>query len=404
MVAMVVVCSAWTAPGEISKGQNMNTKSKQKSLAMLALTAVLGGSENPVALAQAPQAVNPAAYGRAGAGAPPQPGGLPGGAGNGPYQNRAGGFGGAADPFGAPGMPQRAGWRGDSERGAQLDAKLRGIMLDEVAFDGLPLAEVLRFVSDESRKHDPEKKGINFLIKPNVGWPQSPAIDPTSGLPTPAAVSEPIDVGATAIKFNLPLRHISMKDLLDAIVKVADRPIEYALEDYGVVFAIRPEGVGFQPTGMMMPTPQLQPQPQQAAETHLAVSTFRVNTNTFAAGVENVFGIKLGNPGSPGGKDGLRSRQIQAAMKELMAQLGISVEGGKTVFYNELTGVLMVRGTMEDLDVVRAAIETLGEPDKELPGGGVGFAPGTSPGQPNAALTEEQRKFRARYGLEVPGR
>src|SRR6185436_4940421 len=48
MVAMVVVCSAWTAPGEISKGQNMNTKSKQKSLAMLALAVVLGGSEIPV--------------------------------------------------------------------------------------------------------------------------------------------------------------------------------------------------------------------------------------------------------------------------------------------------------------------------------------------------------------------
>ncbi len=35
-------------------------------------------------------------------------------------------------------------------------------------------------------------------------------------------------------------------------------------------------------------------------------------------------------------------------------------EGTKTVFYNELTGVLMVRATAGDLEVVGAAIDTLG--------------------------------------------
>lgn len=416
LAAMVVVCSAWTAPGEMTKGKNMKATPKQKSLALLALTAMLGSIDHPVIMAQGqPGAASPP-YGRGTGGPVPQSNFAPGAGGGGggvggADQNRFGGFGGAADPFGGNGLPQRPGAgasggrafgggfsRGDSERIGQLDAKLRDIVLDEVSFDGLPLAEVLRFVSEESRKHDPEKKGINFLLKPSVAWAQQPpGVDPTTGLPVAAPV-EAVDAGATTIKFNLPLRHISMKDLLDAIVKVADRPIEYSLEDYGVVFGVRPEGAGFAGGGIG----GLQPQPPQPPN-RLAVQTFHVNTNTFAASIENVFGIKLGNPGGTVGKEGMRPRQVQGAMKELLAQLGINLEGGKTVFYNEITGVLMVRATVEDLDVVRAAIETLGEAEKDQPAG-VGFAPGPAQGQPNAALTDDQRRFRARYGLDVPGR
>ena len=32
----------------------------------------------------------------------------------------------------------------------------------------------------------------------------------------------------------------------------------------------------------------------------------------------------------------------------------------KAIFYNDLTGILMVRGTLEDLELVQAAVETLG--------------------------------------------
>jgi tetratricopeptide (TPR) repeat protein len=46
-------------------------------------------------------------------------------------------------------------------------AKLDHIRLDTVSFDGLPLSEVLRNLSEQSRLRDPERKGINFLINPN---------------------------------------------------------------------------------------------------------------------------------------------------------------------------------------------------------------------------------------------
>ena len=48
-----------------------------------------------------------------------------------------------------------------------IDNKLNRIRLDNVSYDGLPLSEVIRQLSEQAKLRDPEKKGINFLINPN---------------------------------------------------------------------------------------------------------------------------------------------------------------------------------------------------------------------------------------------
>ena len=47
-------------------------------------------------------------------------------------------------------------------------SKLDRIRLDRVSFDGLPLSQVVRALSEETTKRDPEKRGVNFLINQNV--------------------------------------------------------------------------------------------------------------------------------------------------------------------------------------------------------------------------------------------
>ena len=47
--------------------------------------------------------------------------------------------------------------------------KLDRIRLDSVKYDGLPLGEVIANLSDESKKRDPEKRGINFHLNLWVG-------------------------------------------------------------------------------------------------------------------------------------------------------------------------------------------------------------------------------------------
>src|ERR1039458_6035362 len=83
-------------------------------------------------------------------------------------------------------------------------AKLDHIHLDNVSYDGLPLSEVLKQLSEQSKLRDPERKGINFLINNNPdlsgtplaasqgggiggfaggGRGAAPALDPNTGLP-----------------------------------------------------------------------------------------------------------------------------------------------------------------------------------------------------------------------------
>jgi hypothetical protein len=54
---------------------------------------------------------------------------------------------------------------------------------------------------------------------------------------------EVADINQVSIKINPQLSDVRLVDALNAVVKVADRPIKYAVEDYGVVFSLS----GFEP-------------------------------------------------------------------------------------------------------------------------------------------------------------
>ena len=220
----------------------------KRSLAMFALLAAFNGPEAPVAVAQSDQPESPPAAAPAVA-----PDGAPLAA-----PADAGTNSEAIEAPSAPKLPPPPAGAADvfskrlakfgetaakSPSGAKLEAKLNQIVLPEVSFDNLPLGEVLRFLSDESVKRDPEKTGVNFLINPNVRpVARAGAVNPATGLPL-AAPAEQFDVAAVSVEFNLPLRNVTIKDVLDAIVTVADHPLEYSLKDYAVVFSAKPEAV-----------------------------------------------------------------------------------------------------------------------------------------------------------------
>ena len=162
-------------------------------------------------------------------------------------------------------------------------------MLDQVKFDGLPLSEVLLYLNDQSMKRDPDKTGVNFLINPNFRpVALRGGIDPATGLPL-AAAPEQFDVGGVMIKFNMPLRNVTMKDVLDAIVTVADHPIDYTLEDYGVVFSAKPETLAGEPVVVApagLPTEHYSPAPPFP----INVNPMPVPPNTpYASKVEDPF-------------------------------------------------------------------------------------------------------------------
>jgi hypothetical protein len=103
------------------------------------------------------------------------------------------------------------------ERSA-ITTKLGTIRFDSVNYENMPLSEVVKILKAETIKRDPEKKGINFMLNPNPG---------------------PVDFDSINIRIEPPVADLRLVDVLDAIVKVADQPIRYSVEDYGVVFSPR---------------------------------------------------------------------------------------------------------------------------------------------------------------------
>jgi hypothetical protein len=113
-------------------------------------------------------------------------------------------------------------------------------------------------------------------------------VDPATLLPgAPAAggAGEPAD--ATAINVKLTLGNVTFQQLLNAVVMVADHPIKYSVEDFGVVFSTKPSG----------PEPPI-----------LEMRVFKVDPNTFYEGLLNVstftFASANNNSGGNGGSGG----------------------------------------------------------------------------------------------------
>ena len=119
----------------------------------------------------------------------------------------------------------------------------------------------------------------------------------------------------------------------------------------------------------------------------LQVRTFRVDTNKFLAGLKRAFatGSEL--------KENATPDQIRSVLIDVFTRLGINMDvPGKTVFYNDLTGIVMVRATFDDLEIVRAAIETLGGAGSEAAGSQNSVKDG-------AGIFKYNEEMMRRYGL-----
>jgi tetratricopeptide (TPR) repeat protein len=176
-------------------------------------------------------------------------------------------------------------------------SKLEKIRLDKVEFPNLPLSEVVNYLDEETRLRDPDRRGINFIIAPNIdggvapsatggfgpgGFPGGPGgVDPFTGQPQFGTQQpEQFELSEVLIKLEPALRDVRLADVLDAIVKVAERQIKYSVEEYAIVFSKK-----------------------TIEAEQLFTRTFRVNPNTFVQGLEGVYAIDYSSVlgGSGGG-------------------------------------------------------------------------------------------------------
>ena len=165
-----------------------------------------------------------------------------------------------------------------------IQHKLDTITLQEVIYDGIPLSEVVKDLTAEAQRRDPEKRGINIIINSFVDVPAAPqqsgGTDPNTGAPLPAPPPpEPLDVNTVVIR--LRLRAVTLGQVIDAVSKFAERPLKFSIEEYAVVFTQR----------------TAEPEP-------LFTRIFKVNPNTFLQGLQGVSGQSLGLGGGGAGGAG----------------------------------------------------------------------------------------------------
>jgi type II secretory pathway component GspD/PulD (secretin)/tetratricopeptide (TPR) repeat protein len=208
-----------------------------------------------------------------------------------------------------------------------IASKLNSIHLDSIVFPegGLPLSEVIRNLSKVSKDSDPEKRGINFII--NSGVESAPAAAPVEGggglPPVPA---EPLDLGAVIVKLNPGLTDVRLADVLDAITKNAEKPIKYVIEDYAVVFSLKTDA-------------DLQ---------RLFGRSFKVDPN-----------VMLSNLGKQTGLTSTNREEETKALVKIFSDAGVDLQPPKGIFYNDRGGVLVVRATKEDLEIVGTVLQAL---------------------------------------------
>jgi type II secretory pathway component GspD/PulD (secretin)/tetratricopeptide (TPR) repeat protein len=291
-----------------------------------------------------------------------------------------------------------------------INIKLDRIRMDEVGpWENLPLAEVIKILDEQAKRRDPSKQGINFIINPNIDTgstaQQAVQIDPTTGLTIPVGQPEAVDMSSIAIRLNPALRDLRLADVLDAIVKVADHPIKYSIEDYAVVFSLKG---------------------REASPLYTRI--IKVDPNTFQQGLESVIGFDFGafaqassSGGGGGGGGGIgggggggggigggaggqgggiltvprvnlagnsgggfggggggvgggggssgqgitavtRTNSmdgVQLAVRNFFVSVGVNLDPPKTLFFNDREGSLIVRATLQDLDLIEDAIKVL---------------------------------------------
>ncbi len=252
-----------------------------------------------------------------------------------------------------------------SSKGAQrLNRKLEEIILPEVHFDGIPLAEVVKRLSEDAQKFDPEadpkKKGLNFLINDAVR--PAPLLD-ASGNPVP--VAQPVALSEGLIRVSTPLKNLTLRHALDVICKNAEQPTTFSVEEYAIAFIPRGDATFFSRMFRVSPDAFI-----QGLQGVVANPVLGVNNTGNAQG-----GQTQGQPAAGATTGPVRatvpatatatssSMDINARVRQFFQSAGVTslnaTNPGTQVQFNPQTGLIRVRGTTNDLRIFEQSLRIL---------------------------------------------
>jgi general secretion pathway protein D len=116
-------------------------------------------------------------------------------------------------------------------RQAEITKKLNDIIIPEINYREAVVSDVITFLSEESRRLDPDKQGVNIVLSSGISAPTTP---PPS-TPAPSAEGQPPTPaeGVEGRKITLSLRNVPLIDALRYVTTLAD--LKYRVDSSAVI-------------------------------------------------------------------------------------------------------------------------------------------------------------------------
>ena len=207
--------------------------------------------------------------------------------------------------------------------------KLNEIKFPEIKFRDAALADVVTWLSEESRKLDePTHEGVNIILGPGVSSAESaPAPVGEGAAPAPAASA----AATPGRSITISMRNIPMIDALKYITPLAQ--LKYRIESSAVLLL-----------------------PPDAPEQQLVTRPYPVTPGVFSKFVSGGTGAAEGGGGAGGGGAveklgaGTGTSVTTVDLKKVFADAGVPFPPGSSITYNDRTSTIIINNTPENIE------------------------------------------------------
>ena len=228
----------------------------------------------------------------------------------------------------------------DNRGRAEINKKMTTIILPEINFREAVITDVVGFLSEESRRLDPEKVGVNIVLQLGAAAaapaPQAPPVaaeGEEAFAPAPAPVS-------SAPRISVTLRRIPLSDALRLITQSAG--LKYRIEPFAVIIVPKDEPEGelvtrsYPVAAAVISTVVTQPVDGGGAATR--------------AGGEEFVGI-----GAQGATTAVED------VRKFFEGAGVPFPSGATIVFNQRAGRIIIRNTPENLEIFEAVLRDINQ-------------------------------------------
>jgi general secretion pathway protein D len=193
---------------------------------------------------------------------------------------------------------------------AEVFEKLETIIIPELNFTDVDVADAVKYLTDQSKALDPEKKGINFVLKVNASAPAPAATGNDAQAPAPAPVQRSL---------SLNLRQVPLIEVLRFITNLTN--LQFKVEEYAVFIF-----------------------PNTETSDVLVVRSFSVPPNFFTV---------TPRPRGEAGATGAETVEfVTADVKQELEQKGVKFPSGTSAAYLPRSAKLIIRNTLDQINLI----------------------------------------------------